>query len=132
MNRRKGFIDAEYLVRNLAEKDQNVNLYFSILDFNETLKSEIEESHFIPANSEKTFGTSIPLDKNLNEEVVLIVDFERYSSSTIEGAPIRSRVSGFSIVNVEKNKNNLFVGILFLLFFILAFFALYKIIRRRK
>ena len=133
VSRRKGFVDAEYLVKNLADKDQNVDLYFSILDFNENIKSEITETHFVPANSEKTFGTTMPLDKNINEELILIIDFKKYSSSVSENAPIRSPISGLAIINAEKNKNNLALTIILsLLSFIFVFFVLYKIIRRRE
>ena len=132
VNRRKGFVDAEYYVKNLAEENKEVKLYFIILDSNESVKSEIEEAFFIPAGSEKTFGTSIPIDKNLNEELVLIIDFKKYSSVS-ENAPIRSRVSGFSILPLEKNKNNLSVIILLsLLFLIFVFFVIYKIMKNRK
>ena len=132
INRVKGFVDAEYVVKNLADKNQEVKLYFTILDFNETIKSEIEESHTLPANSENIFGTRIPVDKNLNEELILIIDFKKYLSFVSEDAPIRRSISGFSILNSEKNKNNLFVIALFLLFFIFAFFVWRRMIRNRK
>ncbi|MBI2056979.1 hypothetical protein HYT91_01865, partial [Candidatus Pacearchaeota archaeon] len=119
VNRRKGFVDVEYIVKNLANEDKAVNLYFSILNSNETIKSELEESHFVSANSEKNFGTTVPVDKNLNEELVLVIDFQKYSSFVSDDVPIRSSISGFSIINAEKNKNNFFVIIvLSLLFFI--------------
>jgi len=133
VSRRKGFVDAEYVIKNLANEDREVKLYFSILNSNENLNSEIEESHFIQANSEKTFGVTIPIDKNLNEEIILIVDFEKYSSFNSESAPIRSPISGLAIVNAEKNKNNFaLMIILSLLSFIVVIFILYKIIKNRK
>ncbi|MEK6824081.1 MAG: hypothetical protein AABY06_03540 [Nanoarchaeota archaeon] len=133
VDRRKYFVDAEYSVKNLAEEDKDINLYFSILDSNETIKSEIEESHTIFANSEKTIGTTIPIDKNLNEELILIIDFKKYSSSVSESAPVRSPISGFSILPSEKDKNNLFAIIaLSLLSFVFVLFAIYKIIKNRK
>ncbi|MEK6845073.1 MAG: hypothetical protein AABX44_02340 [Nanoarchaeota archaeon] len=132
VDRRKGFVDVEYIVKNLANEDKNVNLYFSILDSNETLKFEIEEFHTLFANSENIFGTMIPVDKNLNEELVLVIDFKKYSSFVSEDAPIRRSISGFSVFNAEKNKTNLLVIVLSLLFFILVFIVLYRIIRNRK
>ena len=133
VNRRKGFVDVEYLVKNLANEDQNVDLYFSILNSSENLKSEIEETYFIPANSERTFGTSISLDENLKEELILIIDFKKYSSSVSGSAPVRVPISGFLIDNNEKNKNNLItIIVLFLLFFVFALFILSKWIRNRK
>ncbi|MDP2672828.1 MAG: hypothetical protein Q8O84_03385 [Nanoarchaeota archaeon] len=132
VSRRKGFVDVEYSVKNLANEDREVKLYFSIFDSNENLNSEIEESHFIQANLEKTFGVTIPIDNNLNEEIILIVDFEKYSSFVSEDAPIRRSISGFSILNSEKNKNNLFVIVLVLLFFIFILLALYKMIKNKK
>ena len=132
INRVKGFVDAEYLVKNLADEDKEVKLYFTILGFDETIKAEIEESNTLSADSEKIFGTRIPVDKNLNEELILIVDFKKYSSFVSEDVPIRSSISGFSILNTEKNKNNLFEIALSLLFFIIILFALYRIIRNRK
>ena len=132
INRARGFVNAEYLVKNLADEAQEIKLYFTILDLNETIKSEIEESHNISANSEKIFGTSIPVDKNLNEELLLIIDFKKYSSFVSEDAPIRRSISGFSILNSEKNKNNLFVIALVLLVFIFVLFVLYRVIRNRR
>ena len=132
INRVKGFVDAEYVVKNLAQENKEVKLYFTILDFNENIKSEIEKSHFLSANSEKIFGTRIAVDKNLNEELILIIDFKKYLSFVSEDAPIRRSISGFSILNSEKNKNNLFVIALSLLLFIAVIFALSKIIRNRR
>ncbi len=133
VNRRKGFVDIEYLVKNSADEDKEVKLYFSILDFNENLISELEESHFIQANSEKNFGATISIDENLDGEIILIVDFEKYSFFNSESAPIRSPISGFSILPAEKNKNNLAAIILVsLLSFIFVFLGLYKILKNRK
>ena len=132
INRNKNFVNAEYLVKNLADESQEIKLYFTILDLNETIKSEFEESHDISANSEKIFGTMIPVDKNLNEELILIIDFKKYSSLVNEDALIRRSISGFSVLNSEKNKNNLFVIALSLLLFIAVIFALSKIIRNRR
>ncbi len=133
VNRRRDFVDAEYSVKNLADEDKNIKFYFSILDSTENLKSEIEETYFIPANSERVFGTSISLDKNLNEDLILVIDFKKYSYSISNSAPIRSPISGFSILPAEKNKNNLIKIIpLSLLSFILVLFVLYRIIRNKK
>ncbi len=133
VSRRKGFVDVEYLVKNSADEDKEVKLYFSILDFNENLISELEESHFIQANSEKNFGATISIDENLDGEIILIVDFEKYSFFNSESAPIRSPISGFSILPAEKNKNNLAAIILIsLLSFIFVFLVLYKILKNRK
>ena len=73
----------------------------------ENIKSEIKEIYLISANSEKIFGTSISLDKNLDEEIILIIDFKKYSSFDSESVPIRSLVSGFSILHLEKNKRDM-------------------------
>ena len=132
INREKNSVNVEYLIKNLADESQEVKLYFTILDLNEIIKSEFEESHTLSVDSENIFGTMIPVDKNLNEELILIIDFKKYSSFVSEDVPIRGSISGFSVLNTGKNKNNLFVISLSLLFFIFVLFALYRIIRNRK
>lgn len=121
VQRRKGFLDVEYGLKNTGKEDKEIKIYLSILDSADNLISEIEDVQIVLFNSENLFGISIPIDKKLNKEkLFIIVDFEKFSNSNIEGFKLIP-ISGMSILDIDK-KNSLLIIVLSFLLLILLFF----------
>src|SRR3989344_7237917 len=122
-------VSVSYVIKDLIEREQNVDLQFLIFDMDNKKEAEVKETKAISAGSEVEFETLIPVREDLQGELSLLINLnsETYSAFVQENIVLGAPVSGFSIFGDRKTRDNLLSLGLVLLFLVFAFFVVRKI-----
>ncbi len=97
--RRGNRVRVDYSLEELSGENQNVELYFSILDVAGQEISNASANKSINANSTREFRISLPVNKSLEGNLTLSAAFnsEIYSSSVQEPVILGATVGGFAV-----------------------------------
>jgi len=130
----KESVNVKYSLQDLSGKDQNILLQFLLFDLDNKKVSEINESRFLPANSNKEFETTIPIRADLQGELSLLVNLnsETYSSFVQENIVLGKSVSGFTIFGDAGSRDLTVSVMIIVLFLVFAFFIVRRIRTHHK
>lgn len=128
---RKTRVRILYSITELIGEDQNVGLYFSLLDANGQEAANATANRTIKSNSTKEFRNNLVINESLEGNLSLSVNFnsEIYSSSVHEIVSIGAPVGGFAIFGEGGLGTG---GVIILLIFVGALVAIFFIVRKNK
>ncbi len=125
----KDNVKVVYSIKDIAGKDQEVNVQFLLFDLDNKKVAESSEGKKVSASSEVQFESLIPIDETLSGNLRLLVNFnsEKYSGFVQENVVLGSSISGFTILDTIGNNDTVVSVILVVLFLTFTFFIVKRI-----
>lgn len=123
-----------YELTELTGENQNVEVYFALLDENNIEVANATENRSIDANATKDFRINIPVNESLEGNLSLSGNFNSqvYSSSVLEPISLGAPIGGFAVFDigsVGKGSIAVFVGLVVV--FLVLFFSVRKMKRSK-
>jgi len=130
----EGEVQVNYLLEELSNINQKVQLQFILFDFENEKIAEIKEIKDISANSIGEFEITIPIESSLEGEMRLLVNLnsETYSTFVSEDLILGAPISGLSVFGNSGEIDTLASGFIIILFLVGAFFIVRKILKHKK
>jgi len=96
---RQDRVRVDYSLKELAGEQQDVQLFFSIKNVSDLEVANISKNETIDANKTGNFRINIPINKTLEGNLTLLVNFnsQDYSSSVLEPISLGAPIGGFAI-----------------------------------
>ena len=118
----KGRVD--YSLKDLSGQDQNVSLFFSILDNSSADVGNVSQNKTLGANKSGNYNVNIPINESLEGNLTLSanVNLEQYSNSVSEPITLGAPIGGFAIFGGQGGAGSLIVLIVVVLILGVVFF----------
>ena len=127
-------VKVNYLLEELSNMDQEVEIQFLLFDAENKKIAEIKEVKNVLANSKEEFEILIPIAPSLMGEMNLLVNLnsETYSTFIQEEIILGAPISGLAVFGDTGTADKALSIFLILLFLVVAFFIIKRILGHRR
>ena len=117
-------VRVDYSLKDLSGQDQNVSLFFSILDNSSADVGNVSQNKTLGANKSGNYNVNIPINESLEGNLTLSanVNLEQYSNSVSEPITLGAPIGGFAIFGGQGGAGSLIVLIVVVLILGVVFF----------
>ena len=127
---REDRVRVDYSLTELSGEDQNLEIFFSIMDSSGVGVANISQNRSIDANDTNDFRVNIPVNESLEGNLTLsaAINSQNYSTSVLEPITLGAPIGGFAILGGVGGTG----GVIILVIVILALGVVFLIVRRMR
>jgi len=121
-------VRVDYSLTELSGENQNVEVYFSILDVSGLDVANTSQNSSVDANETGNFRVNIPVNEFLEGNLTLSAAFNSqvYSSSVLEPISLGAPIGGFAIFGGEGGAGGIIIVLIVALVIVAIFFVVRK------